>query len=176
MRPEAPQTVSKRHPRGSKKRSQTARRKKDRTKTIPRPSWIPQEGGYPQFTLTPGAPFGRPNRHQHRPRNDQKSKRKFKMKKRRSKTILDPQRGAHPSLVAPLGHPLGAQKGTQTDPKTIKNRSENSRGKKTDPRRSGTRLGAILGCLGGDLGPTWTSKSCCGCSGARFFEKSLFRS
>ena len=37
-------------------------------------------------------------------------------------------------------------------PKTIQNRSENSRGKKTDPRRSWTRLGAILGRVGCHLG------------------------
>ena len=39
MIPGAPQNEPKRHPRGSKKRARIARRKKDRTKTIPRPSW-----------------------------------------------------------------------------------------------------------------------------------------
>ena len=47
---------------------------------------------------------------------------------------------------------MGGQNGTKIDPKTIKNRSENSRVKKTDPRRSWTRLGAILGRLGCHLG------------------------
>ena len=39
MRSEAPQNDPKRSSRGFKKRTRTARRKKDRTKTIPRPSW-----------------------------------------------------------------------------------------------------------------------------------------
>ena len=103
MTPRAPENDSKRHPRGSKKRSQTARRKKDRTKTIPRPSWT-----------------------------------------------------AHPSITtssaAPPGLHLGGQNGTKIDPKTIQNRSEKSRVKKNDPRRSWTRLGAILGRLGCHLG------------------------
>ena len=47
---------------------------------------------------------------------------------------------------------MGGQNGTKIDPKTIKNRSEKSRVKKTDPRRSWTRLGAILGRLGCHLG------------------------
>ena len=42
MAPEAPQNGPKRGLRGPKKRSQTARRKKNRTKTTPRPSWAPQ--------------------------------------------------------------------------------------------------------------------------------------
>ena len=40
--PRAPQNEPKTRPRGPKKRTQTARRKKDRTKTIPRPSWTAQ--------------------------------------------------------------------------------------------------------------------------------------
>ena len=47
---------------------------------------------------------------------------------------------------------LGGQNGTKIDPKTIKNRSEKSRVKKTNPRRSWARLGAILGRLGCHLG------------------------
>ena len=47
---------------------------------------------------------------------------------------------------------MGGQNGTKIDPKTIKNRSEKSRVKKTDPRRSWARLGAILGRLGCHLG------------------------
>ena len=67
------------------------------------------------------------------------------------KTVLDRPQG-DPSLVPPLGDHLGGQNGTKIDPKTIKNRSEKSRRKKTDPRRSWTRLGAILGRLGCHLG------------------------
>ena len=88
---------------GSKKRSRSARRKKDRTKTIPRPSW----------------------------------------------TVPGP---ITTSPAAPPGSHLGAQNGTKIDSKTIKNRSEKSRRKKTDPRRSWIRLGAILGRLGCHLG------------------------
>ena len=40
--PKATQDDPKRSPRGQKKRSRTARRKKSRTKTIPRPSWTAQ--------------------------------------------------------------------------------------------------------------------------------------
>ena len=50
------------------------------------------------------------------------------------------------------GAHLGGQNGTKIDPKTIKNRSEKSRVKKTDPRRSWIRLEAILGRLGCHLG------------------------
>ena len=53
----------------------------------------PQGPSKPQFGVTPGAPFGRPNRHQNGTKNDPKSKRKFKRKKNRSKTILDPSWG-----------------------------------------------------------------------------------
>ena len=58
----------------------------------------------------------------------------------------------NPSLHSPLGLHLGGQNGTKIDPKTIKNRSEKSRRKKNDPRRSWARLGAILGRLGCHLG------------------------
>ena len=40
--PKSPQNEPKRRPRGPKKPTRTARRKKDRTKTIPRPSWTAQ--------------------------------------------------------------------------------------------------------------------------------------
>ena len=56
------------------------------------------------------------------------------------------------AICAPPGLHLGGQNGTKTDPKTFKNRSEKSRVKKTDPRRSWTRLGAILGRLECHLG------------------------
>ena len=104
--PRAPQNEPKTRPRGPKKRTQTARRKKDRTKTIPRPSWTAQRPIC--LTLTP-----------------------------------------------PHGRHLGGQNGTKTDPKTIKNRSENRRGKKSHPRRSWTLLGAIMGRFGA---PSWGKK------------------
>ena len=53
-----------------------------------------------------------------------------------------------PTIGALRGAYLGGQNGTKIDPKTIKIRSEKSRRKKTDPRRSWARLGAILGRLG----------------------------
>ena len=65
-------------------------------------------------------------------------------------------KGPNPSLHSPQGHHLGGQNGTKIDPKTIKNRSEKSRVKKTDPRRSRIRLGAILGRLGCHLGALQT--------------------
>ena len=101
--PEGAKNDPKTTPKRSKKRSRTTRRKKDRTKTISRPSWIASTG---QTT----------------------------------------------SSRAPPGLHLGGQNGTKIDPKTIKNRSEKSRVKKTDPRRSWIRREAILGRLGCHLG------------------------
>ena len=72
--------------RGSKKRTQTARRKKNQTKTV----LAPTQGRLAQLSRPPRAPFGRPNRHQNRSQNDQKSKRNIKRQKNRSKTTLDP--------------------------------------------------------------------------------------
>ena len=51
-------------------------------------------------------------------------------------------------MVPPQGLHLGGQNGTKIDPKTIKNRSEKSRVKKIDPRRSWVRLEPIMSCLG----------------------------
>ena len=125
---------------------------------------------------TPGAPQNDPKT---TPRRPKKRSRTTRRQENRTKTISRPSwigpKGPNPRIPSPLGSHLGGQIGTKTEPKTIQNRSEKSRGEKTDPRRSWTRLGAILGRLGCHLGPTWTSKSCCGCSGARFCEKSLFR-
>ena len=67
-------------------------------------------------------------------------------------TVLDRPGADLPTIGALPGRHVGGQNGTKIDPKTIKNRSENSRVKKTDPRRSWTRLGAILGRLGCSLG------------------------
>ena len=70
-------------------------------------------------------------------------------------TVLDPLSADSRSIGAPPGGHLGGQNGTKIDPKTIKDRSENSRRKKNDPSRSWTRLGAILGRLGA---PSWAKK------------------
>ena len=67
-------------------------------------------------------------------------------------TVLDRPGADLPTIHALRGAHLGGQNGTKIDPKTIKNRSEKSRVKKTDPRRSWIRLGAILGRLGCHLG------------------------
>ena len=60
-----------------------------------------------------------------------------------------------PTIGALPGCHLGGQNGTKIDPKTIKNRNEQSTGNNSDPRRSWTRLGAILGRLGA---PSWAKK------------------
>ena len=71
---------------------------------------------------------------------------------RRLQDRLGLTQGARPpvqhSSPSPLGSHFGIQNGTKTEPKTIQNRSENTRGQKNDPRRSRTRLGAILGHFG----------------------------
>ena len=92
----------------------------------------------------------------------------------RSWTVLAPPRGRSTAICAPLGSHLGRRIGTKTEPKTIQKRSEKSRGKKTDPRRSWTRLGAILGRLGCHLGPAWPSKSCSRPGWRSFFLKNHF--
>ena len=128
---------------------------------------------------TPTAPQNDPKTRPKRPQDGQKSDPERqddkRIEPRRSWDRLGPPQGRSAQFSIVRAHPWGAILGAKTDPKTIQNRSENSRGQKIDPRRSWTRLGAILGRLGCHLGPTWTSKSCCGCSGARFSEKSLFR-
>ena len=116
-----------------------------------------------------------PRRPQDEPKRDKKANPNRKMKKETNqddpKTVLDRPPADLPSSAAPLGLHLGGQNGTKTDPKTIKNRSENRRGKKSYPRRSWTRLGAILGRLGCHLGPTWTSISCSRPRWRSFFGK-----
>ena len=64
------------------------------------------------------------------------------------KTVLDRPTADLHSSAAPPGLHLGGQSGTKTDPKTIKNRSEESRDQKSYPRRSWACLGAILGRFG----------------------------
>ena len=90
------------------------------------------------------------------PRRPKKRSRTTRRQENRTKTISRPSwtppRGRTISICAPPGLHLGGQNGTKIDPKTIKHRSEKSRVKKTDPRRSWIRLGAILGRLGWHLG------------------------
>ena len=64
------------------------------------------------------------------------------------KTVLDPPGARFPSIHALPGAHLRAQIGTKTDPKTIKHRSNKSRGKN---KRSKT----ILDPSWSDLGPFW---------------------
>ena len=95
-----------------------------------------------------------------RPPNDQKrpkkgsrtTRRQENRTKRISRPSWIPPRADSRSSGVPQGPHLGGQIGTKTEPKTTKNRSEKSRGEKTDPRRSWIRLGAILGRLGCHLG------------------------
>ena len=58
MTPGAPPTGAKRSRRGTKKRSPTASRTKNRTKTSTRPTWICQGGDSPTFLSPPGAHLG----------------------------------------------------------------------------------------------------------------------
>ena len=114
-----------------------------------------------------------PKKHQNDPRsaqqrrqNDPKTTKKAipsrttRRQENRSKTISRPSwtasTGQTTSSRATPGLHLGGQNGTKIDPKTIKNRSEKSRRKKNDPRRSWIRLGAILGRLGCHLGALQT--------------------
>ena len=102
---------------------------------------------------SPNAPQMSPRGLQKRPKIEAKPQEEKRTEPRRSQDRLGPpRRGGTPSLVPPQGHHLGGQNGPKIDPKTIKNRSEKSRVKKTDPRRSWIRLEAILGRLGCHLG------------------------
>ena len=89
MRPEASQNDPKRSPRGSKKRTQTARRKKNRTKTIPRPSWTAHQ----PISLAQPPPRGSIWEAKTAPKPTLKRSKieaKIQDEKKRSKTILDP--------------------------------------------------------------------------------------
>ena len=122
---------------------------------------------------TPGAPKNDPKTS---PRGQKKRSRTTRRQENRTKTILGPSwigpKGPNPSLPSPLGRHLGGQNGTKIDPKTIKNRSEKSRRKSTDPRRSWTRLGAILGRPGP---PSWAKKRSKPLYNVWFRGQSLFR-
>ena len=90
--PRRPKTT----PRGAPDDQKTDPERQDEKRTEPRGSWErlgPAQGRFPKSRRAPGGPFERPKRHQNRSQNDQKSKRKIKSKKKRSKTILDPSWG-----------------------------------------------------------------------------------
>ena len=74
------------------------------------------------------------------------------------KTVLDPPRVEMPNSDTPPGTHLGTPNGTKTEPQTVQKRSEESRGQKSDPRRSWTRLGAILGRSWPHLGVSFGQK------------------
>ena len=101
----------------------------------------------------PGAPKNDPKTTPRRPKKRPRTTRRQENRtKRISRPSWIPPRADSRSPGVPLGDHLGGQNGTKIDPKTIENRSEKSRGEKTDPRRSWTCLGAILGRLGCHLG------------------------
>ena len=72
--------------RGTQEAQKSDPESQDEKRTEPRRSQDhlgPPTGRFAHFSRLPGAPFGRPKRHQNRSQNDKKSKRKFKTKKRR---------------------------------------------------------------------------------------------
>ena len=104
--------------RGTQEGQKSDPESQDEKRTDPRRSQDrlgPPTGRFAQFSRPPGAPFGRPKRHQNRSQNDQKSKRKFKTIKRRPKTILDPSWSDLGSILAPSWGQFG--------PKTIGKRN-----------------------------------------------------
>ena len=108
--PGAPKNDPKTTPKRPKKRSRRIRRKKDRTKTIPRPSWTAHGPICVPQRRPPGS-IWEPITIQNRSKNDQKSKRKIKRQKNQSKTILDP-------FWSDLGSFWGAILGEET-PETV---------------------------------------------------------
>ena len=66
--------------------------------------------------------------------------------------------GESPLFPPPPGDYLGAQKRPKAEPKTIQNQTVNREAKKSDPRGSRTRLGAILVALGAPCGSPETPK------------------
>ena len=97
--------------------------------------------------MTPGAPPNGAKSGRQTPKSDFQPQ----VEKNRTKTSTRPtwtrQRSDSPLFPSPPGGHLGSQIATKTDPKTIKNRSAKSKGQTSDPRRSLSRLGAILGRL-----------------------------
>ena len=111
------------------------------------------------------------------PRRPKKRSRTTRRKKDRTKTILGPSwtppgtiSTAQPCFGVPCWRPKRHQNRSENDQKSKRKFKTN----KTDPRRSWTRLGAILGRLGCHLGPTWTSKSCSRPRWRSFFRKITF--
>ena len=99
--------------------------------------------------MAQNSPRSAPKRPQEEPKRDKKANPNHKTKKEPNqddpKTVLDPPGAGFPKIHALQEAHLGGQNDTQINPKSIKNRSAKSRGQKNDPRRSWTRLGAILG-------------------------------
>ena len=90
------------------------------------------------------------------PRGQKKRSRTTRRNKHRAKSIPRPSwigpKVPNPSLVSPLGDYLGGQIGTKREPKTIQNRSENSRAKKPIQDDLGPVLGRSWAVLGRHLG------------------------
>ena len=105
-------------------------------------------------------------------KSDPESQDEKRTEPRRSQDRLGPPPADLPSSAVPPGLHLGGQNGTKIDPQTIKNRSENSRRKKGDPRRSWTHLGAILGRSWPHLGVNLGQKPL---ENVMFREQSFFR-
>ena len=72
------------------KRYQATSRTRKCIKTPTRPSWAPPRGRAARFGVTFRGPFGHPKTAQNGSENDQKSKRKRRVNKKRSKRIKDP--------------------------------------------------------------------------------------
>ena len=92
--PRTPENDSKSDPGSQDEKRTEPRRSQDRLG--------PPTGSISQYPCAPGTRFGRPKRHQNRPQTDQKSKRKFKTKKKRPKTILDPSWSDLGSILPPF--------------------------------------------------------------------------
>ena len=80
--------------------------------------------------------------------------------------------GGTPSLHSPCGGHLGTKNEIQTDPKTVEKRSDESKAKKNDPRRSRIPLGALLATFRGHAEAKNHQKPL---ENVVFREKSLFR-
>ena len=91
-------------------------------------------------------------------KSDPESQDEKRTEPRRSQDRLGPPTRRYAQLSRPPGAPFGGQIGTKTEPKTIQNQSENREAKKSDPRGSRTRLGAILVALGAPCGSPKTPK------------------
>ena len=85
-----PKYGPKRCPRGFKNDPQTARRTKNRTKTIRAPPWLPSWGGTPSLVSPYGHHFGTPKRSQTEPKTMQNPSENSRSEKKRSKRTKDP--------------------------------------------------------------------------------------